>query len=200
MRKMPPKHLHLPLKLYLSSVAWCCPTTLPGALLTSTLPHFTPQLTTSYARFFYCQAQTYKFPKKVVDSISVKIFVFHRDWLWFKSRTITILGSRDFFRFSCAQSVLSRPPCTQMQFCFFLNFTPATPVSKAKSRRRRRNCEPLTGSCSTGKTGLILQAAMLFLFCISTNQLRSFSMEWTTPQHEVIDLNCEISSYANAEL
>jgi len=24
-------------------------------------------------------------------------------------------------------------------------------------------------------------------------------MEWTTPQHEEIDLNCEISSYANAE-
>jgi hypothetical protein len=26
------------------------------------------------------------------------------------------------------------------------------------------------------------------------------SMEWTTPQHEEIDLNCEVSSYANAEL
>src|ERR1700733_6321713 len=25
-------------------------------------------------------------------------------------------------------------------------------------------------------------------------------MEWTTPQHEEIDLNCEISSYANAQL
>jgi hypothetical protein len=25
-------------------------------------------------------------------------------------------------------------------------------------------------------------------------------MEWETPQHEEIDLNCEISSYANAEL
>jgi hypothetical protein len=25
-------------------------------------------------------------------------------------------------------------------------------------------------------------------------------MEWTTPQHEDICLNCEISSYANAEL
>ena len=24
-------------------------------------------------------------------------------------------------------------------------------------------------------------------------------MEWTTPKHEEIDLNCEISSYANAE-
>jgi len=26
------------------------------------------------------------------------------------------------------------------------------------------------------------------------------AMEWTTPQHEEIDLNCEVSSYANAEL
>jgi len=25
-------------------------------------------------------------------------------------------------------------------------------------------------------------------------------MEWTTPRHEEIDLNCEVSSYANAEL
>jgi hypothetical protein len=29
---------------------------------------------------------------------------------------------------------------------------------------------------------------------------RSVAMEWTTPRHEEIDLNCEISSYANAEL
>jgi len=29
---------------------------------------------------------------------------------------------------------------------------------------------------------------------------RSLPMEWTTPQHEEIDLNCEISSYANAEI
>jgi hypothetical protein len=25
-------------------------------------------------------------------------------------------------------------------------------------------------------------------------------MDWVTPQHEEIDLNCEVSSYANAEL
>jgi hypothetical protein len=30
--------------------------------------------------------------------------------------------------------------------------------------------------------------------------LGAITMEWTTPQHEEIDLNCEISSYANAEL
>ena len=26
------------------------------------------------------------------------------------------------------------------------------------------------------------------------------TMEWVTPQHEEIDLNCEVSSYANSEL
>lgn len=26
------------------------------------------------------------------------------------------------------------------------------------------------------------------------------TMEWVTPQHEEVNLNCEISSYANAEL
>src|SRR5262245_22504282 len=29
---------------------------------------------------------------------------------------------------------------------------------------------------------------------------RHTAMEWTTPKHEEIDLNCEISSYANAEI
>jgi hypothetical protein len=29
---------------------------------------------------------------------------------------------------------------------------------------------------------------------------RNLIMEWTTPRHEEIDLNCEVSSYANAEL
>lgn len=28
----------------------------------------------------------------------------------------------------------------------------------------------------------------------------ALTMEWITPQHEEIDLNCEVSSYANAEL
>ena len=32
------------------------------------------------------------------------------------------------------------------------------------------------------------------------NSGRDLTMEWTTPQHEEIDLNCEVSSYANAEL
>jgi hypothetical protein len=39
---------------------------------------------------------------------------------------------------------------------------------------------------------------VLFLLCL-TNTKES-PMEWTTPQHEEIVLNCEISSYANAEI
>jgi len=44
-------------------------------------------------------------------------------------------------------------------------------------------------------------APMLFL--VGPRKLDSkgaLAMEWVTPQHEEIDLNCEISSYANAEL
>jgi hypothetical protein len=46
----------------------------------------------------------------------------------------------------------------------------------------------------------------LVLLSLLSLQSRPFNprepttMEWTTPQHEEIDLNCEISSYANAEL
>jgi hypothetical protein len=42
----------------------------------------------------------------------------------------------------------------------------------------------------------------MLLFSVSRldPNAKELSMEWTTPQHEEIDLNCEISSYANAEL
>jgi hypothetical protein len=41
------------------------------------------------------------------------------------------------------------------------------------------------------------------LICPGPRDLDSkgaLTMEWVTPQHEEIELNCEISSYANAEL
>jgi hypothetical protein len=41
---------------------------------------------------------------------------------------------------------------------------------------------------------------MVFLLCTTVPDFKEPPMEWTTPQHEEIDLNCEISSYANAEL
>ena len=44
-----------------------------------------------------------------------------------------------------------------------------------------------------------ISSAMLFL--TRSNDIKEpHPMEWTTPKHEEIDLNCEISSYANAEL
>jgi hypothetical protein len=48
--------------------------------------------------------------------------------------------------------------------------------------------------------GFILVDAVL-AFSTCRNCVRGGKpMEWTTPQHEEIDLNCEISSYASAEL
>jgi hypothetical protein len=43
-----------------------------------------------------------------------------------------------------------------------------------------------------------LNRAILFAYQVA--DFKEPPMEWTTPQHEEIDLNCEISSYANAEL
>jgi hypothetical protein len=42
--------------------------------------------------------------------------------------------------------------------------------------------------------------AVVFFLRSNVPTFKEPSMEWTTPQHEEIDLNCEISSYANAEL
>jgi len=41
---------------------------------------------------------------------------------------------------------------------------------------------------------------LFFLGLREQFSIRSELMEWTTPKHEEIDLNCEVSSYANAEL
>jgi len=50
---------------------------------------------------------------------------------------------------------------------------------------------------------LLFPPILCYLSSVGTITLRlegAAPMEWTTPQHEEIDLNCEISSYANAEL
>lgn len=41
-----------------------------------------------------------------------------------------------------------------------------------------------------------------YAFCVVVHLTPrgALTMEWVTPQHEEIDLNCEVSSYANAEL
>jgi len=42
----------------------------------------------------------------------------------------------------------------------------------------------------------------MLCFCVTyiLTPKGALTMEWVTPQHEEIDLNCEVSSYANAEL
>jgi len=42
----------------------------------------------------------------------------------------------------------------------------------------------------------------MLCFCVAyiLTPKGALTMEWVTPQHEEIDLNCEVSSYANAEL
>ena len=50
---------------------------------------------------------------------------------------------------------------------------------------------------------LALPYVRLFLYIVTVVTLTpkgALSMEWSTPKHEEIDLNCEVSSYANAEL
>jgi hypothetical protein len=50
----------------------------------------------------------------------------------------------------------------------------------------------------------VIPSNSVFVVCSCRSQTSLYEelaiMEWTTPQHEEIDLNCEVSSYANAEL
>jgi hypothetical protein len=41
---------------------------------------------------------------------------------------------------------------------------------------------------------------LCFFVTVYSTPKGALTMEWVTPQHEEVDLNCEISSYANAEL
>ena len=43
-------------------------------------------------------------------------------------------------------------------------------------------------------------SVLFFTGCWQMTPKGALTMEWVTPQHEQIDLNCEVSSYANAEL
>ncbi len=74
---------------------------------------------------------------------------------------------------------------------------------------RRHGRQWFTGERSPTIEGVPIwsdaRGSFLWWSVISSCELRTCSlgacqMEWTTPTHEEIDLNCEISSYANAEL
>ena len=60
----------------------------------------------------------------------------------------------------------------------------------------------LTLSLSKARTAshLYICPRLVLCFLCCTQALKEPTMEWTAPKHEEIDLNCEISSYANAEL
>jgi hypothetical protein len=65
----------------------------------------------------------------------------------------------------------------------------------------------LVRSCRFGsrifRGGLPIPGVTFFVLssrCCQQHGSQGVTMEWTTPQHEEIDLNCEVSSYANAEL
>jgi hypothetical protein len=47
---------------------------------------------------------------------------------------------------------------------------------------------------------LELNSMLCFGVAVHKTPKGASTMEWVTPQHEEIDLNCEVSSYANAEL
>ena len=66
-------------------------------------------------------------------------------------------------------------------------------------RRCRPSEEFLRFASDHDKSTFALRASRAILNLLHKLQ-GVLPMEWTTPQHEEIDLNCEISSYANAEI
>jgi len=59
---------------------------------------------------------------------------------------------------------------------------------------------PLRSLCGNHPIPFCPSACYRWLVPYSRNSEGAHNMEWETPQHEEIDLNCEVSSYANAEL
>jgi hypothetical protein len=62
----------------------------------------------------------------------------------------------------------------------------------------RPSDEPLFPTYENDSASPARQTVIFFVGCSKHKEPQA--MEWTTPKHEEIDLNCEISSYANAEL
>jgi len=82
--------------------------------------------------------------------------------------------------------------------CLWMISNPATSLWGIDSPRFRRRKSALKWTncywfLSLGTRAILCSSS-------ASNFWRDLIMEWTTPQHEEIDLNCEVSSYANAEL
>ena len=118
--------------------------------------------------------------------------IFRYDCLWFFFCTIAIFGGMDLqFHFRTV-------PRRNSSVSTLENLRPELRLSRQRPKtfpERVRPSAPIYWN---------LTPCFLFSPCYACWALISFfrstTMEWTTPQHEEIDLNCEVSSYANAEL
>jgi len=73
-------------------------------------------------------------------------------------------------------------------------------VQARPTLRSIRQAHPLAPSPHSSKLPFSSTLNRVILSWYHVADFKEPPMEWTTPQHEEIDLNCEISSYANAEL
>jgi hypothetical protein len=90
--------------------------------------------------------------------------------------------------------------------CLAFSFPALTPDSKAQGP-----CQPTPSFSNAGMVGMespnsaklpFLSSSyrVIFYWYSVVDSQGASTMEWVAPQHEEIDLNCEVSSYANAEL
>jgi len=114
---------------------------------------------------------------------------FGRDWLRFLFSGTTILGGGVFvaFRAGCLNSVsCSRWTKSTLLFTASLKLPSVTaPAFQVFGKH------PIPFKCIP---------CYSFLVLLHLTPKGASTMEWVTPQHEEVDLNCEVSSYANAEL
>lgn len=148
------------------------------ALESSTYPcddsadiHFTPLFATSYPAFCTCQGNSHFFEKIVVKIVFANV-----------PKRAAICRCSKIPR---QLNLVVRIPAIYFRFIFTYRF-----------------------SRSSLSFGNRMSAFFHFSFLppvlssvlFGPYQSGATHMEWTTPQHEEIDLNCEVSSYANAEL
>jgi len=170
-------------------------TAAPRRPIAATLPYFTPPLTTFY--HFSPHLKLIAFLVKQ-NRAFLRIF-FGKVFL----RTSSNFTATSCVRVTCKlpqlAALFSRESMTPLRLCQ----RPMIPqgqsrgASKTQSRDSKRSKQ--SGWPHFRKFSSRLIHPML-CSTRSTKSKESLPMEWTAPRHEEIDLNCEIGSYANAEL
>jgi hypothetical protein len=191
-----------PSNLFYFALRWS--TLVYVGLLHSTADHFAPLEPTYYAHLRPCQAKTVCFKKIVEDflrttapSKSTPQIVCDKPEefyiLWCRSRDTRTF--RNEFHVAC-ELMPSGDQLGTNASPFRLPFAPAgstgTPACASEARRGR----PPWPSHAP----IFFRSKPCYPFWVPSSRFKEPPMEWITPQHEEIDLNCEISSYANAEL